>query len=100
MPGVARIFTLNLGSQAISVADFRPQSGGGLVLRDYKRRGLGIERPGEPIRDAQITAPVRGILKEFGIKSANVDYAGAGESGFARFVKMASVGKEKNDRIN
>jgi hypothetical protein len=46
MPGVARIFTLNLGSQAISVADFRPQSGGGLVLRDYKRRDLAIENPG------------------------------------------------------
>ena len=44
MPGVARIFTLNLGSQAISVADFRPQSGGGLVLRDYKRRDLARAR--------------------------------------------------------
>jgi len=32
MPGPARILTLNLGSQAISVGDFRPQSGGGLVF--------------------------------------------------------------------
>src|SRR6266576_3941151 len=99
MPGPARILTLNLGSQAISVADFRPQSGGGLVLRDYKRRDLAIESPGEPIRHAQITATIREILNEFGIKSANVNYAVAGQSVFARFVKLPSVEEEKIDRI-
>src|SRR6266704_6483187 len=99
MPGPARIFTLNLGSQAISVADFRPQTGGGLVLRDYKRRDLAIENPGEPIRHAQITATIREILNELGIKSANVNYAVAGQSVFARFVKLPSVEEEKIDRI-
>ncbi len=99
MPGVARIFTLNLGSQAISVADFRPQSGGGLVLRDYKRRDLAIENPGEPIRHAQITATIREILNELGIKSGKVNYAVAGQSVFARFVKLPAVEEEKIDRI-
>jgi type IV pilus assembly protein PilM len=99
MPGVARIFTLNLGSQAISVADFRPQSGGGLVLRDYKRRDLAIENPGEPIRHAQITVTIREILNELGIKSGKVNYAVAGQSVFARFVKLPSVEEEKIDRI-
>jgi type IV pilus assembly protein PilM len=99
MPGVARILTLNLGSQAISVADFRPQSGGGLVLRDYKRRDLAIENPGEPIPHAQITATIREILNELGIKSAKVNYAVAGQSVFARFVKLPSVEEEKIDRI-
>src|SRR5437762_9264909 len=99
MPGPARILTLNLGSQAISVGDFRPQSGGGLVLRDYKRRDLAIETPGEPIRHAQITATIREILNELGIKSANVNYAVAGQSVFARFVKLPSVEEEKIDRI-
>src|SRR5881227_2541318 len=99
MPGPARILTLNLGSQAISVADFRPQSGGGLVLRDYKRRDLVIENPGEPVRHAQITSTIREILNELGIKSANVNYAVAGQSVFARFVKLPSVEEEKIDRI-
>jgi type IV pilus assembly protein PilM len=99
MPGVARIFTLNLGSQAISAADFRPQSGGGLVLHDYKRRDLAIENPGEPIRHAQITATIREILNELGIKSGKVNYAVAGQSVFARFVKLPSVEEEKIDRI-
>src|SRR3954468_22059830 len=99
MPGPARILTLNLGSQAISIGDFRPQSGGGLVLRDYKRRDLAIENPGEPIRHAQITATIREILNELGIKSARVNYAVAGQSVFARFVKLPSVEEEKIDRI-
>src|SRR5438128_9372636 len=99
MPGPARILTLNLGSQAISVGDFRPQTGGGLVLRDYKRRDLAIESPGEPVRHAQITATIREILNELGIKSARVNYAVAGQSVFARLVKLPSVEEEKIDRI-
>src|SRR6266516_4521361 len=99
MAGPARILTLNLGSQAISVGDFRPQSGGGLVLRDYKRRDLAIENPSEPVRHSQITATIREILNELGIKSANVNYAVAGQSVFARFVKLPSVEEEKIDRI-
>src|SRR5437899_8020088 len=99
MPRVARIFTLNLGSQAISVADFRPQSSGGLVLADYKRRDLAIENPGEPIRHAQITATIREILHQLGIKSASVNYAVAGQSVFTRFVKLPVVEEEKIERI-
>ncbi|PYK70072.1 MAG: hypothetical protein DME44_12660, partial [Verrucomicrobia bacterium] len=99
MPGQVRILTLNLGSQAISIGDFRPQTGGGLVLRDYKRRDLAIESPGEPVRHAQITATIREILNELGIKSAKVNYAVAGQSVFARFVKLPSVAEEKIDRI-
>src|SRR5438128_2347163 len=92
MPGVARILTLNLGSQAISVADFRLQSGGGLVLRDYKRRDLVIENPGEPVRHAQITSTIREILNELGIKSANVNYAAAGQEVFAQRANWRQLG--------
>src|SRR5437764_7087750 len=99
MPGVARILTLNLGSQAISVADFRAQSGGGLVLRNYKQRDLVIENPGEPVRHARITSTIREILNELEIKSASVNYAVAGQSVFARFVKLPSVEEEKIERI-
>src|SRR5204863_9723938 len=71
----------------------------GLVLRDYKRRDLAIENPGEPIRHAQITATIREVLKELGIKSGKVNYAVAGQSVFARFVKLPSVEEEKIERI-
>ena len=62
MPRSPRILSLNLGSQAISMAEFRPQTGGGLVLRDYKRREMAIETAGESIRPAQITETVKEML--------------------------------------
>ena len=99
MPRSARILSLNLGSQAISLADFRPQTGGGLVLCDYKRRDLAIETPGESVRHAQITATLREMLHEMGVKNSSVNYAVAGQSVFARFVKLPSVDEEKIDRI-
>jgi type IV pilus assembly protein PilM len=99
MAGQARILTLNLGSQAISIGDFRRQGGGGLVLRNHTRRDLAIESPGEPMRHAQVTAALREMLDEMGIKNARVNYAIAAQSVFARFVKLPSVEEEKIDRI-
>src|SRR5438309_77467 len=43
MPRATRVLSLNLGSQAISMAEFRPRTGGGLVLHEYKRRDVAIE---------------------------------------------------------
>jgi len=99
MPRAARILSLNLGSQAISVAAFRPQTGGGLVLRDYKRRDVAMESAGGSIRPAQITATVREMLHEMGIKNGTVNYAVPAQSVFARFVKLPSVEEEKIGRI-
>jgi type IV pilus assembly protein PilM len=99
MPRSPRILSLNLGSQAISMAEFRPQTGGGLVLRDYKRREMAIETAGESIRPAQITETVKEMLHEIGIKNASVNYAISGQSVFARFVRLPAVEEEKIDRI-
>ena len=99
MPRSPRILSLNLGSQAISVAEFRPQTGGGLVLRDYKRRDVAMESAGGSIRPAQITATVREMLHEMGIKNGTVNYAVPAQSVFARFVKLPSVEEEKIGRI-
>jgi len=99
MPRSARILTLNLGSQAISLAEFRPQTGGGLLLRDYKRREIAIETAGESIRPAQLTATVREMLHEMGIKHMSVNYAVPAQSIFARFVRLPAVEEEKIDRI-
>jgi type IV pilus assembly protein PilM len=95
----ARILSLNIGSQAISMAEFRPQTGGGLVLRDYKRREMAIDTAGESIRPAQITANIKEMLLEMGMKNASVNYAISSQSVFARFVRLPSVEEEKIGRI-
>jgi type IV pilus assembly protein PilM len=99
MPQATRILSLNLGSQAISMAEFRSQTGGGLVLRNYQRRDVAIESAGESIRPAQLTASVREMLHEMRIKSGSVNYAVPAQSVFARFVKLPSVEEEKIGRI-
>ena len=99
MPRATRVLSLNLGSQAISMAEFRPRTGGGLVLHEYKRRDVAIESAGESIRPAQITAAVKEMLHEMGIKSGSVNYAVPAQSVFARFVKLPSVEEEKIGRI-
>ena len=81
------------------MGEFRPQAGGGLVLRDYKRRDVAIESAAETIRPAQITATITEMLQEMGIKNAHVNYAVASQSVFARFVRLPSVEEEKIDRI-
>src|SRR5438132_13659856 len=91
MPRATRVLSLNLGSQAISMAEFRPRTGGGLVLHEYKRRDVAIESAGESIRPAQITAAVKEMLHEMGIKSGSVNYAVPDESVFARCGKLPSV---------
>src|SRR5438105_5063676 len=99
MPRATRVLSLNLGSQAISMAEFRPRTGGGLVLHEYKRRDVAIESAGESIRPAQITAAVKEMLHEMGIRSGSVNYAVPAQSVFARFVKLPSVEEEKIGRI-
>src|SRR5438067_7572792 len=99
MPRATRVLSLNLGSQAISMAEFRPRTGGGLVLHEYKRRDVAIESAGESIRPAQITAAVKEMLHEMGIKSGSVNYAVPAQSVFARCVKLPSVEEEKIGRI-
>jgi type IV pilus assembly protein PilM len=81
------------------MAEFRPRTEGGLVLRDYKRCEVAIESAGESIRSAQITATVKEMLHETGIRNATVNYAVAAQSVFARFVRLPSVEEEKIDRI-
>lgn len=81
------------------MAEFRPQNGGGLVLRDYKRRDVAIETAGESIRAPQITAAVKEMLHEMRIKHTSVNYAVPAQCIFARFVRLPSVEEEKIDRI-
>ena len=81
------------------MAEFRPQVGGGLILLQYTRRDVAIESAGESIRPGQITAAVKEMLHEMGIKNGSVNYAVPAQSVFARFVKLPSVEEEKIGRI-
>ncbi|MDQ2867783.1 MAG: type IV pilus assembly protein PilM [Verrucomicrobiota bacterium] len=97
MAAPARIVTVNLGSQSISVGDFRPHAGGGLVLREVQRREILSDSP--PLPPAQITSALEEMLATIGVKGGTTNYAISGQSVFARFVKLPAVEEEKIERI-
>jgi type IV pilus assembly protein PilM len=99
MVGLARIVTVNLGSQTISIAEFRREGAAGLILHGYCARDVMSENPTDPLRPSQITNALREMLAELGIKSARANYAVPSQSVFTRFVKLPAVEEEKIERI-
>jgi len=112
------IFSLNLGSQTIGLAEFSPQPADGLVLNAYRRREIPLElvEPSKEIvkrfftgamsfgsisKEAHeaIASAISEMMGEMKIKHGRVNYAIAAQSIFARFVKLPAVDEEKVERI-
>jgi Tfp pilus assembly PilM family ATPase len=94
-----RIVSLNLGTHTIGLAEFRRQTDGGLVLNGYRLREIMVGPSNESARNAEITALLREMLRELGIKGGAVNYATAAQSVFARFVELPAIEEEKIERI-
>jgi type IV pilus assembly protein PilM len=94
-----RIITLNLGSQTIALGEFRAQTGGGLVLHNFRLHETVGDVASEGFRYAHLEPMIRRALDELQIKTGDVNYAVPGQSVFARFVKLPSVDEEKIERI-
>src|SRR4051812_6536566 len=99
MAASPRIISLNLGSRTIGLAEFQAQPHGGLVLRQYRLREVLTDASNEAARYAQLASVLREMLAELQIKTGNVNYAVAGQSVFARFVKLPAVEEEKIEKI-
>ena len=99
MAAPPRIITLNLGSQTIGLAEFQAQPHGGLVLRQYRLREILSDSTNESVRYGQVAAALPEMLSALDIKGGNVNYAVAGQSVFARFVKLPAVEEEKIEKI-
>src|SRR3954469_10630046 len=99
MAASPRIISLNLGSQTIGLAEFQAQPHGGLVLRQYRLREVLTDASNEAARYVQLAPVLNEMLAELQIKGGNVNYAIAGQSVFARFVKLPAVEEEKIEKI-
>jgi type IV pilus assembly protein PilM len=94
-----QIFSLNLGSQSIRLAEFRGRPNGGIDLHDFRAREIQSDPAGEEFRPAQISAALREMMAEMQISGGRVNYAVSSQSVFARFVKLPAVEEEKIERI-
>ncbi len=95
-----RILSLNLGTQTVSVADFKTGQSGGLVLTNYKTSEL-LADPALPdaTRLAQTKLTLGELVAGMGLKGQKVNYAISSQAIFTRFVKLPSVGEEQVDQI-
>ena len=99
MPIPTRLISLNLGSQTISLAEFRTQAHGGLVLVDYRLREIPAELTNEETRHSEIAVVLHEMMSELRIGHGSVNYAIPAQSAFVRFVKLPLVDEEKIERI-
>ena len=99
MATATRIFSLNLGSHTVGLAEFHAQPNGGLVLNGFRLREILADPANESARNAQIAGALREMMRELQIKGGPVNYATAAQSVFARFVKLPAVEEEKIERI-
>ena len=88
MAAATRILTLNLGSHTVGLAAFATQASGGLVLLGYRLSEILGDTSNEGARNAQIGAAISEMMRELQVKPAAVNYCVAGQSVFARFVKL------------
>lgn len=99
MATASRIITLNLGSQTIGLAEFQSQPNGGLLWQNFRRREITADPTAEAMRNAEIAAALREMMKELRLKRGDVNFAVPGQSVFTRFVKLPIVEAEKIERI-
>jgi type IV pilus assembly protein PilM len=103
MAAPARLVTLNIGSQTIGLAEFRVIHGR-LVLLNYRFRETPLDPATGQRRDAhdalhETAGVLRELMREMHIHLADVNYAVAAQSVFARFVKLPALDAQKVDKI-
>lgn len=94
-----RILTLDLGTQAVSLAEFRTGQNGGLVLTSYRNTELLADPAADATRQAQAKIAIGEMVQGLGCKGSKINYAIASQTAFTRFVKLPSVGEEQVDQI-
>ena len=93
------ILSLSLGNQTVAVAEFKTDTGGGLVLSSYQTRELLADPAADATRLAQTKLALGEMAQVTKQKGAAVHYAISAQSVFTRFVKLPSVGEEQVDQI-
>src|SRR6195256_918823 len=90
---------VDFGAGSLKVAEFEVNEAGGLRLKQYGLKSLGVEGSQEDKREAVILKAVQELLTEKGIKSKNVNVCAPGFHVFSKFVKLPPVDASKVTQI-
>ena len=90
---------IDFGAGSLKLAEFELDSAGGLSLKDYGIKPLGVEGSQESTREAVILKALQQIVAEKSFTSKNINVCAPGFHVFSKFVKLPPVDTSKVTQI-
>lgn len=90
---------VDFGAGSLKLAEFEVNEAGGLVLKHYAIKPLGLEGSQETKREALILKTLQETIAEKGIKAKSINVCAPGFHVFSKFVKLPPVDASKVTQI-
>lgn len=90
---------VDFGAGSLKLADFETNEAGGLRLKNFAIKALGLEGSQDATREATVVKALQDTLAELGLKSKNVNVCAPGFQVFSKFVKLPPVDAAKVTQI-
>jgi len=90
---------VDFGAGSLKLAEFEVNEAGGLRLKQYGIKPLGLEGSQENTREATILKALQAMISEMGIKSKDCNVCAPGFHVFSKFVKLPPVEQSKVTQI-
>jgi len=91
--------TVDFGAGSLKLAEFEINEAGGLRLKNFAIKALGMDGSQEATREKTILAALQAVLVELDLKSKNVNVCAPGFHVFSKFVKLPPVDASKVGQI-
>src|SRR5271168_5352525 len=99
MLNIKSFLTVDFGAGSLKLAEFEINEAGGLSLRNFSIKPLGLEGSQEATREKTIAQALQEVLAEKGLKTKNVNVCAPGFHVFSKFVKLPPVDASKVSQI-
>lgn len=99
MLNVKSFLAVDFGAGSLKLAEFEVNEAGGLVLKQYAIKSLGLEGSQEAKREAIILKALQETIAERGIKAREINVCAPGFHVFSKFVKLPPVDPNKVTQI-
>src|SRR5271170_6026566 len=99
MLNLKSFLTVDFGAGSLKLAEFETNDAGGLSLKNFAIKPLGLEGSADATREAAILKGLQEILAEKDIKSKSVNVCLPGFHVFSKFVKLPPVDATKVTQI-
>jgi type IV pilus assembly protein PilM len=99
MLNIKSFLTVDFGAGSLKLAEFETNEAGGLSLKSFVIKPLGLEGSADATREAVILKALQDTLAEKGIKGKSVNVCAPGFHVFSKFVKLPPVDATKVTQI-